>query len=93
MEDKRYLKIFVDENAYESEKYKFMGIPHVIWLRDTDEIVYKSGASEDELLSVEVVDGNMIINDDVTVINDELIILGYNIFIDKKNKKYNIIIN
>ena len=94
MENKRYLKTFLNEDAYETKKYQMLGVPHVIWLTETDEVLYKGEASEDENISFEIIDGNLTINNNnINVINDNLIISGYNIFIDNEGNKYNIIFN
>ena len=35
MENKRYLKIFVNESEYNSQKDEVMAMPHVVLLNDT----------------------------------------------------------
>ena len=42
MENKRFLKIFSSQNDYDSQKDSVMGMPHVVLLEDTNEVVYAS---------------------------------------------------
>ena len=57
MENKRFLKIFSSQNDYESQKDSVMGMPHVVLLEDTNEVVYASENNEDEgTTSYEMVD-------------------------------------
>ena len=41
MENKRFLKIFASESEYNSQKDTVMGEPHVVYLEDTQTVVYK----------------------------------------------------
>ena len=41
MENKRFLKIFTSESEYNSQKDTVMGEPHVVYLEDTQTVVYK----------------------------------------------------
>ena len=51
MEEKRYLKVFNNQEEYEAQKDEVMGVPHVILLEDTKEVVYKplTETEEDEI--------------------------------------------
>ena len=42
MENKRFLKVFENQSAYESQKDEVMGMPHVVLLEDTKEVVFAS---------------------------------------------------
>ena len=46
MEKKHFLKKFENQSAYESQKDSVMGIPHVVLLEDTKEVVYASENNE-----------------------------------------------
>ena len=41
MENKRYLKAFSSQADYDAQKDEVMGVPHVVLLEDTKEVVYK----------------------------------------------------
>ena len=49
MEKKRFLKKFSSQNNYDSQKDSVMGMPHVVLLEDTNEVVYTSENNEDEI--------------------------------------------
>ena len=49
MENKRYLKKFNSQSEYESQKDSVMGMPHVVLLDDTKEMVFASKNNEDEI--------------------------------------------
>ena len=49
MENKRYLKIFSSQSDYESQKDSVMGMPHVVLLDDTKEVVFASENKENEI--------------------------------------------
>lgn len=46
MENKRYLKKFNSQSDYESQKDSVMGVPHVVLLDDTKEMVFASANNE-----------------------------------------------
>ena len=58
MENKRFLKIFSSQNDYDSQKDSVMGMPHVVLLEDTNEVVYASenNTSSDPYNGFEYVD-------------------------------------
>ena len=56
MEKKRFLKIFSNQNDYDSQKDSVMGIPHVVLLEDTNEVVYASDNNDEGTTSYEMVD-------------------------------------
>ena len=88
MGKKIYLKIFNNQNDYEAVKKSLMGIPHVIWLKDSDEILYVDGGR----IEVENYDNNIVITNAVDVINGQLILDADNIIADGKNNQFNLII-
>ena len=49
MDDKRYLKIFENQSTYESQKDEVMGMPHVVLIDDTKEIIFVSETNEDNI--------------------------------------------
>ena len=49
MENKRYLKIFSSQSDYESQKDSVMGIPHIVLLDDTNEVICASKNKKDEI--------------------------------------------
>ena len=46
MENKRFLKKFENQSAYDSQKDEMMGMPHVVLLEDTEKIVFASNKNE-----------------------------------------------
>ena len=56
MEKKRFLKIFSNQNDYDSQKDSVMGMPHVVLLEDTNEVVYASENNDEGTTSYEMVD-------------------------------------
>ena len=46
MENKRFLKKFENQSAYDSQKDEVMGMPHVVLLEDTKEVIFASNENE-----------------------------------------------
>ena len=46
MENKRFLNVFNSLNDYDAQKEEIMGIPHVVLLEDTDNLIYVSTADD-----------------------------------------------
>ena len=93
MNTKNYLKIFSNASDYNAHKYALMGIPHVILLEDTQKVIFTSESTTDGLITVSVAQKDMNIQNDVIVVNGDLTLSGYNVFVEKKNSKTNLIIN
>ena len=49
MENKRFLKKFTSQSDYDSQKDSVMGIPHVVLLEDTNEMLYASENNNEEI--------------------------------------------
>ncbi len=77
MEQKRNLKKFENQNAYDTQKDELMGIPHVVLFEDTKKLVYAS-ASKDPFNGHEYVDlglpsGTLWATKPITNENDEVL--------------------
>ena len=55
MDNKRFLKVFESQSAYESQKDEVMGMPHVVLLDDTKEIVFASNQKSDNIITFSIV--------------------------------------
>ena len=56
MDKKRHLKKFENISTYESQKDEVMGMPHVVLLEDTKEVVYASENNNEGITFYEMVD-------------------------------------
>ena len=88
MEKKRFLKIFSSQNDYDSQKDSVMGMPHVVLLEDTNEVVYVDGNQ----INVVNYDDYIVILNSVDVINENLILNADNLVCEEKNNQFNLII-
>lgn len=88
MEKKRYLKKFTSQNDYEAVKKDLMAIPHVVYFEATDEVLYV----DNNQINVINYDDNIVILNTVDVINGNLILNADNLVCEEKNNQFNLII-
>jgi hypothetical protein len=88
MEKKRYLKVFKSQNDYDAVKKNLMGLPHVVYFEETEELLYV----DEEQLNVVNYDDYIVILNTVDVIDGNLILNADNIVCEEKNNQFNLII-
>lgn len=88
MEKKRYLKVFTSQSDYDAVKKDLMGIPHVVYFEATDELLYV----DKNQINVINYDDNIVILNTVDVINGNLILNADNIVCEEKNNQFNLVI-
>jgi hypothetical protein len=89
---KKHLQKFASQEDYENGKFQSLGIPHVVLLKDVNKIIYKKNINDGETLQITLLDVNLTIENAMEVKEGNIVVEGYNIFVEKENNKNNLII-